>query len=335
MPTSAVIRSRRARRRSARTAPRTPGSARSSASIDDDDALGLAGRVARSGQPLRRPARAGPAVAPPAGARLPDQRPRQLPALPARLASARPSRSSASPATRIVTPAIAGPRRRPGRLAFLLSVAFVVANGGLILTAAAAPSASPAGSVLGDAETAAPTADAGPDRRRRDADAAPTAVPTATPSPSPTPTATPTPEPDRRRRARRRPPTPTPTPTAPPPPGATASRLALLKPCPDKANCYIYVVRSGDNLYSIANYFGVPLVKTVKAVEPMDRQRPQGRSRPPDPAADQRSASAEPDARPAVGSSEPLATVGHLIAGVRRHPPASDAGRDPRLRNPP
>jgi LysM repeat protein len=40
--------------------------------------------------------------------------------------------------------------------------------------------------------------------------------------------------------------------------------MKLLSPCPDKAKCYIYRVRSGDNLFSIANYFGVSL-GTVKA----------------------------------------------------------------------
>ncbi len=153
-------------------------------------------------------------------------------------------------------------------LAFLVSLTFVLANGGLVLTAAAA-SPSPVGSVLGDVETAAPTAAAGPTTAPT---VPPTAAPTDTPSPTPSPTATASPSPTAS-------PTPTPSPTptatstpssapaATPPPGASASRLALLKPCPDAANCYIYVVRSGDNLTSIANYFGVSLAK-VRAMNP-------------------------------------------------------------------
>ena len=47
----------------------------------------------------------------------------------------------------------------------------------------------------------------------------------------------------------------------------TSGRYELLKPCPDKPNCWIYTVRSGDNLYSIAKYFGVSL-STVKSLNP-------------------------------------------------------------------
>jgi LysM repeat protein len=71
-----------------------------------------------------------------------------------------------------------------------------------------------------------------------------------TPSPNPTPAATPTPEP-----------------TAKATPKPKSSRYALLTPCPGTSDCYIYVVRSGDNLFSIAKYFGVPL-KTVQAMNP-------------------------------------------------------------------
>ena len=46
-----------------------------------------------------------------------------------------------------------------------------------------------------------------------------------------------------------------------------SNRYALLKPCPDRSGCYIYTIRSGDNLYSIANYFGVKL-STIYAWNP-------------------------------------------------------------------
>ena len=137
----------------------------------------------------------------------------------------------------------------------LLSVAFAVSNGGLVLTAAT--TASPSGGVLAAENTASPTATAAP---TPSPSPTPTASPTATPSPSPSPTPSPTPSPS---------PTPalTATPKSTTTPKPTSDRYVLLKACPDKSNCWIYVIRSGDNLYSIANYFGVSL-SAVRSMNP-------------------------------------------------------------------
>jgi LysM repeat protein len=72
--------------------------------------------------------------------------------------------------------------------------------------------------------------------------AAPSESIAASPSAIPTPSATPLP-------------TPTPTPASTP----KSDRYKLLKACGDAPRCWIYTVRSGDNLYSIARYFGVSM----------------------------------------------------------------------------
>ena len=152
-------------------------------------------------------------------------------------------------ASRTVTPAIGGALVVLA-IAFLVSLGFVVTNNGLRLDAAA-PTPPGIGGVLGEVETAAPTS-------------APTASATPQPTPSPIPTASPSPSP-----------TPGPTPTATPSPTAaptptpkpSSTRYALLTPCPDAPNCFIYAIRAGDNLYSIANYFGVPF-KTLQTMNP-------------------------------------------------------------------
>lgn len=142
-------------------------------------------------------------------------------------------------------------------LSFIVSFAFVVANGGLTLpVAAVAASPSPSGTSV----AVGPTADPGPSASPSPSVAA-TPVPaspvpaTATPAATQTPIATAAS-------------TPRPTPTSKPKP--TSDRFDLLTRCPNKPNCWIYVVRSGDNLYSIANYFGVSLER-VKALNPWTR----------------------------------------------------------------
>jgi LysM domain len=150
---------------------------------------------------------------------------------------------------------IPAPVMRPGRtmspamlgslvvlvMALTASVAFVLARGGaLSIGPTGSPGASNPAAVVSPPPTSLVPA------------ASPSVVAEATPSPAPTPSVTPTPEPTATPS-----PTPEPTPKRTPRPTPSSDRYQLLRACPNTARCFIYTVRAGDNLFSIAHYFGV------------------------------------------------------------------------------
>lgn len=159
------------------------------------------------------------------------------------------------------------------------SLAFVIARGGLALPQGPAASeplaAASSGALVGAASgpasarpSAAPTATTTA-RPTAQATVSPsrTAAPTPTPTPKPPPAATPVP------------PEPTVRPTAPPTrapvitPRPVSDRYALLSPCSSQPDCWVYTIRTGDNLFSIGNYFGHSL-ETIYRLNPWTRTTP-------------------------------------------------------------
>jgi len=135
---------------------------------------------------------------------------------------------------------------------FALSVGFVVANGGMDLPVAPTGSSRAAVASVAPSQAASPSTAPSPGA---EASAEPTAAAsidsaTAVPSVAPSPPLAVTPA-----------------------PRPSSDRYVLLEACPDAPDCWIYTVRNGDNLVSIARYFGVPF-EVVTELNPWTETTP-------------------------------------------------------------
>jgi LysM repeat protein len=136
--------------------------------------------------------------------------------------------------------------------ALVVSVGFLVTRGGFRLPSVTPSPTSAALTTAEPSESPPPTPSA-----TVSVEPSGSVAPTATTNPTPTPS----PTPERTRKPER-----TPRPTQ------RSDRYDLLEPCPDRPRCWIYTVRSGDNLYSIANYFGVAL-ESIYELNPWTRNQ--------------------------------------------------------------